>query len=228
MRQFEDIVSKHKTILLLSGGMDSLLITALAHDRGDDLYALFFDYGQKTNKKEKQCFNKICDHYKIGQESRTILELDALKKIGGSSLTDSDINVEVELEKKSIPNSYVPFRNTIFLSFATSYAETINGNSLMIGAVLEDALGYPDCRPEYYATYNNLIRVASTCDSLKVETPIIRMTKAQILNKCLELKAPLELSWSCYQSETTPCNECDSCLLRAKAFAEIEAIDPLS
>ncbi len=220
-------MNKHKTILLLSGGMDSLLITALAHQRGDDLYALFYDYGQKTNKKEKDCFDKICDHYKIDNNSRKVLNLDALKSIGGSSLTDSNIDVEVELDKKSIPNSYVPFRNTIFLSLATSYAETINANSIMIGAVLEDSLGYPDCRPEYYATYNNLIRVASTCDALKVETPIIRMTKSQILFKCVELKAPLELSWSCYQSETKPCNECDSCLLRAKAFSEIDMNDPL-
>ncbi len=220
-------MTKHKTILLLSGGMDSLLITALAHERGDDLYALFYDYGQKTTKKEKQCFDKICDHYKISKAKQMVLEINALKQIGGSSLTDSEIDVEVELEKKSIPNSYVPFRNTIFLSFATSYAETINANSIMIGAVLEDALGYPDCRPEYYATYNNLIRVASTCEALKVETPIVRMSKSQILSKCLELKAPLEFSWSCYQSEQSPCNECDSCLLRAKAFSEISEVDPL-
>ncbi len=218
---------KSKSLVLISGGMDSLLITALANERGDDLHALFFDYGQKTNRKERSSFDKICDHYEISFDKRKVLSLKELKAIGGSSLTDDNINVDVELENKEIPNSYVPFRNTIFLSFAASVAETMGVDNLIIGAVLEDAPGYPDCRPEYYHALNSLFTVASKSKKLKVETPIIDLKKSEILEKCFFLNAPLELSWSCYQSEMKPCMACDSCLLRKKAFNQINKQDPL-
>ncbi len=218
---------KSKSLILVSGGMDSLLITALAHERSDELYALFYDYGQKTSRKERSAFDKICDFYDIAFENRKVLDLKELKTIGGSSLTDEGIDVSVELDKDEIPKSYVPFRNTIFLSFAASVAEAMGVDNIIIGAVLEDAPGYPDCRPEYYESFNKLLRVAAKDQSLQVETPIIHLKKSEILRKCLELKAPLELSWSCYQSEEKPCMSCDSCLLRTKAFREINQEDPL-
>ena len=215
-----------KTVLLMSGGMDSLAITAMAHESGDELHALFFNYGQKTLKKELEAFEKCSAFYKISKEKQKIVDLSVLKSIGGSSLTDEDIDVSVELDKKEIPQTYVPFRNSIFLSVAVSYAEVIKADRILIGAVLEDAPGYPDCRPEYYDSFNELIKKGSSY-YVPIETPLILMKKSEILQKCLKLKAPLNLSWSCYQSIDRPCMRCDSCLLRQKAFETIGEDDPL-
>lgn len=204
--------------------MDSLLITAMAAKKFDELAAVFFNYGQKTLKKEKECFLKICDHYQI--KNRKVIDLEELGKIGGSSLTDANIEVGVELDKKEIPLSYVPFRNTIFLSYAVSWAEVFKAQSIYIGAVLEDATGYPDCRPEYYEAFNHLISKGAS-HQVKVEAPIVFLSKQQIIKQCLELQAPLEYTWSCYQSVDKPCMKCDSCLLRKKAFDELSLHDPL-
>ncbi len=206
--------------------MDSLLITALSLENGYEIYPLFIQYGQKTETRELKAFNDVCDHYKVPEDHRKVMDLRELGKIGGSSLTDVDIAVESELENRGIPKSYVPFRNSIFLAYAVSWGEVLGAEKIIIGAVVEDAPGYPDCRPEYYTAYNHLIRFGAK-NKIQIETPIIRMSKEMILQECDRLEAPIEKTWSCYQNEDKPCGTCDSCVLRAKAFASIGKADPL-
>ncbi len=219
-------MSKPKAIVLMSGGMDSLLITALSLEAGYEIFPLFIQYGQKTEKRELKAFNDVCDHYKVPADHRKVMDLRELGKIGGSSLTDAGMAVESELGKGGIPNSYVPFRNSIFLAYAVSWAEVLGAEKIIIGAVVEDAPGYPDCRPEYYTAFNHLIRFGAK-NIIQIETPIIRMSKEQILNECERLEAPIGKTWSCYQNEDKPCGTCDSCKLRQNAFEAIGKSDPL-
>lgn len=217
-----------KSVVLLSGGLDSLVIMAIAHDRGDQLYPIFFQYGQKTETKELESFHKICDFYKIEKDFRKVIDLKSLGQLGGSSLTDKKISVTSELDGVGIPNSYVPFRNSIFLACAVSYAEVLKANNILIGAVLEDASGYPDCRPEYYTVFNELIaKGAKPNNNIQIQTPIINFTKEQIVENAISLNAPMEISWSCYQSSETPCWVCDSCKLREAGFEKLGKKDPL-
>lgn len=207
--------------------MDSLLILAQAYERGDEVYPLFFQYGQKTQSKEQECFDKICEHYKIPKERQLIIDLNVLRSIGGSSLTDASLPVGVELKSKEIPQSYVPFRNSIFLSCAVSWAEVLRADNIIIGAVLEDAPGYPDCRPEYYWAFQELIKRGAGHNKILIQTPIIRMSKEDILKSCFSLNAPIEYTWSCYKSIEVPCLQCDSCLLRKNAFTLVDKEDTL-
>lgn len=223
-------MSKHKSIILLSGGMDSLLITALSHYRGDDLFVLHFNYGQKTQTKELDCFHKISDYYQIKPQNKKIIDLTFLSQLGGSSLTDLKIDVTHTLDSDpsdQIPTSYVPFRNTIMLSMAIAWAEVIGADRIIIGAVFEDLTGYPDCRPKYYEVFNQLIKEGTKEGKIEIETPIIKMKKSEIIKKIMQLNAPTQLSWSCYQNEIKPCMVCDSCILRQKAFQEAGIADPL-
>lgn len=208
--------------------MDSLLVMALAAARGDELACLHVNYGQRTEKKEKESFEKICDFYRVKPENRKQLNLPQLGQLGGSSLTDKKINITNTLGNmnQDIPMTYVPFRNSIMLSLATAWAEVINFNRIQIGAVHEDSSGYPDCRPEYYEIFNQLIEKGTKSKKIFVETPIIKMNKPEIILKALELKAPLELTWSCYQGTQAPCEVCDSCVLRSRAFKSLRINDP--
>jgi 7-cyano-7-deazaguanine synthase len=213
-------------VVLASGGMDSCVCAAIAHQS----YALAFlhvSYGQRTEKREQQAFEAIADHYRVPH--RLVSKLDHLRDIGGSSLTDPGIPVEqANLERSDIPTSYVPFRNAHLLSIATSWGEVLGAEALFIGAVAEDSSGYPDCRPEYYRAFNELIRVGTRPETrLEIMTPVIHMKKSEIVRAGNELGAPLHLTWSCYQNTERACGRCDSCALRLRGFREAGIADPI-
>ena len=215
-------------IILVSGGMDSCVTAAIAKAENQEIAFLHVSYGQRTERRERKAFNDIADFYNI--EKRLDVSIEYLAKIGGSSLTDASIEVaEANLESKEIPTSYVPFRNANMLAIATSWAEVLRANSIYIGAVAEDSSGYPDCRPEFYAAFEKTIEVGTKPDTdIKIKTPIIYLSKAEIVKKGVELGAPLHLSWSCYRSEDVACGTCDSCALRLRGFANANVKDPIS
>ncbi|MEO6589223.1 MAG: 7-cyano-7-deazaguanine synthase QueC [Pyrinomonadaceae bacterium] len=214
-------------IILVSGGMDSCVTAAIAKAENYEIAFLHISYGQRTERRERQAFNDIADFYNI--EKRFDVSIEYLAKIGGSSLTDETIEItEANLESKEIPTSYVPFRNANMLSIATSWAEVLKANSIYIGAVAEDSSGYPDCRPEFYAAFEKTIETGTKPDTnIKIKTPIIDLSKAEIVKKGIELNAPLHLSWSCYRSEDLACGSCDSCALRLRGFEQAGEIDPI-
>lgn len=219
--------NKTTSIILVSGGMDSCVTAAIAKAENDEIAFLHISYGQRTEKRERQAFNDIADFY--GVEKRLDVSIEYLAKIGGSSLTDDAIEVtEANLESKEIPTSYVPFRNANMLSIATSWAEVLGANRIYIGAVAEDSSGYPDCRPEFYEAFEKTIEKGTKPDTnIKIKTPIIELSKAEIVKKGVELNAPLHLSWSCYRSEDLACGTCDSCALRLRGFAQANLTDPI-
>jgi 7-cyano-7-deazaguanine synthase len=225
----------HKqAVVLLSGGMDSCVSTAIARERhgAGNIAALHAGYGQRTQARELRAFEDISNFYDIRQ--RLVVQLDHFRAIGGSALTDSKIAVpESELGSASphgnIPVTYVPFRNAHFLSVAVSWAEAIGAEAVYIGAVAEDSSGYPDCRPEYYRAFQELVRVGTRPETnIEIVTPVITLRKSEIIRRGVELGAPLHLTWSCYQSEDAACGVCDSCLLRLRAFAEAGVDDPIT
>jgi 7-cyano-7-deazaguanine synthase len=218
-----------KAIVLLSGGMDSLVVMAHANEFHDEIITLHLTYGQNTAKKEKECFEKICDFYNVDKKHREIIDISFLAKIGGSSLTDENINVsQFAGDSDEIPSSYVPFRNTHILSMAVSLAEVKGAENIYIGANYEDSPGYPDCRPEYYEAFNNLISKGTKEGNITVHTPIIMDKKEDIIKKAKLLNAPLELSWSCYKSNDLACGVCDSCALRLRGFKNAGYDDPIN
>jgi len=223
-----------KAVVLLSGGMDSCVSTAIAKARHgmDGIALLHASYGQRTESREAQAFNEVADF--CGVKQRLMVKLDHFREIGGSALTDKNIAVpENELDAGpahggAIPVTYVPFRNAHFLSVAVSWAEAIGAGSIYIGAVAEDSSGYPDCRPQYYKVFQELIRVGTRPETdIEIVTPVIALKKNQIIRRGIELGAPLHLTWSCYQNAKEACGVCDSCLLRLRAFAEAGVDDPV-
>ncbi|HKN24771.1 MAG TPA: 7-cyano-7-deazaguanine synthase QueC [Candidatus Acidoferrum sp.] len=225
---------KPTAVVLLSGGMDSCVCAAIAQERHGkaNLALLHAMYGQRTEKRERQAFEDIANHYSV--RHRLVVHLDHFRAIGGSALTDKAIQVpENQLEtpgasETTIPVTYVPFRNAHFLSVGVSWAEAIGARAIYIGAVAEDSSGYPDCRPEYYRVFQELIRVGTKPETqIEMVTPVIAMKKSEIIRRGRELGAPLHLTWSCYQSESVACGKCDSCLLRLRAFAEAGFADPI-
>ena len=223
-----------KAVVLLSGGMDSCVSTAIARERhgAGNIALLHAGYGQRTQRRERRAFEEIADFY--GARQRLVVQLDHFRAIGGSALTDEKIAVpENELgapgpQGSAIPVTYVPFRNAHFLSVAVSWAEVIGAGAIHIGAVAEDSSGYPDCRPEYYRVFQELIHAGTRPETrIEIVTPVIQMKKSEIIRRGLELGAPLHLTWSCYQEEEAACGACDSCLLRLRAFAEAGATDPI-
>ena len=216
-----------KAIVLVSGGMDSCVTAAIAQTENAELAFLHISYGQLTETRERQAFNDIADHY--GVEKRLDISIEHLAKIGGSSLTDENIPVtEADLESKTIPTSYVPFRNANMLSIAVSWAEVIGANAIYIGAVSEDSSGYPDCRPEFYEAFQEVINTGTKPEThIEIRTPLIHFSKAEIVKKGIELDAPLHLTWSCYRSEDLACGTCDSCVLRLRGFEQAGVNDPV-
>lgn len=214
-------------VVLVSGGMDSCVTAALAAEDHDEIAFLHVNYGQRTEARERKAFNDIADFY--GVKKRLDISIDHLAKIGGSSLTDESMEVtEANLESKEIPTSYVPFRNANMLAIATSWAEVIGASAIYIGAVAEDSSGYPDCRPEFYQAFQNVIDTGTRPETwVEIVTPIISMTKAEIVKTGSELGAPLNLTWSCYRNEDAACGTCDSCALRLRGFAQAGMRDPI-
>lgn len=223
-----------KAVVLLSGGMDSCVSAVIALEKhgAENLALLHASYGQRTENRERRAFEKIADWLEVRQ--RLVVQLDHFRAIGGSALTDKSISVpENELgalgpRGSAIPVTYVPFRNAHFLSVAVSWAEAIGAGTIYIGAVAEDSSGYPDCRPEYYRVFQELIRVGTRPETqIEIVTPVITLKKSEIIRRGIELGAPLQLTWSCYQNEDTACGVCDSCALRLRAFEEAGVPDPI-
>jgi len=213
------------SVVAVSGGMDSCVTAAIAKEK----YRLAFahiNYGQRTEKRELKAFNDIADYFKV--KERLIVDYSHLSKIGGSSLTDKNIEVtKADLENKSMPTSYVPFRNANILSACVSWAEVLDAKTIFIGAVYEDSSGYPDCRPEFFSAFERTIALGTKPETeIKIETPIIHLSKAEIIKKGIELNAPLHLTWSCYQNEDKACGVCDSCALRLRGF-QMAGVDDL-
>ena len=218
-----------KSVVLLSGGMDSCVCAALAA-RDTDAAALHISYGQRTEARERQAFLDICQ--RLGIRNRLVVRNEALRAIGGSALTDPSIAVpdappELASPEQQIPITYVPFRNAHFLAVAVSWAEVLGAEKIYIGAVEQDSSGYPDCRPAYYQAYNEVIRTGTKEGHIQIVTPLIALKKSQIIRQGLELNAPLDLTWSCYSREDRACGVCDSCALRLRAFQEAGAKDPI-
>jgi len=214
-------------VILVSGGMDSCVTAAIANQESESLAFLHISYGQRTENRERKAFNDIAEFY--GVEKRLDISIEHLAKIGGSSLTDKNIAVtEADLQSKEIPASYVPFRNANMLSIATSWAEVLGAGAIYIGAVAEDSSGYPDCRPVFYEAFQKAIDAGTKPEThIQIRTPIIHLSKAEIVKKGIELNAPLYLSWSCYRNEDLACGTCDSCALRLRGFEQAGVTDPI-
>lgn len=219
-----------KAVVLLSGGMDSCVSAAIA-GLTYQIALLHASYGQRTERRERRCFDEIADFYNV--KERLVIRLDSFAQIGGSALTDKRIEVpesgDALATGAGIPVTYVPFRNAHFLSAAVSWAEVIGANAIFIGAVAEDSSGYPDCRPEYYRAFEELVRQGTRPQTrIEIVTPVIAMRKSEIVRRGIDLGAPLGNTWSCYQSEDGACGVCDSCRLRLQAFAQAGMPDPLA
>jgi 7-cyano-7-deazaguanine synthase len=214
-------------ICLVSGGMDSCVTAAIAQQENDELAFLHVSYGQRTEQRERQSFDALADHFEVGL--RLVISLDHLARIGGSSLTDEAIPVTTaNLTSSAIPSSYVPFRNSHLLAAAVSWGEVIGASAIYIGAVAEDSSGYPDCRPEFYDAFQNVIDLGTKPETrITIRTPVIYLKKSEIVQKGVDLGAPLHLTWSCYQESERACGKCDSCALRLRAFREAGVSDPI-
>ncbi|HKP80794.1 MAG TPA: 7-cyano-7-deazaguanine synthase QueC [Pyrinomonadaceae bacterium] len=214
-------------ICLVSGGMDSCVTAAIAREENDELAFLHVSYGQRTEKRERQSFEALADYFDV--KSRLVISLEQLARIGASSLTDNSLPVTAaNLSAPGIPSSYVPFRNAHLLAAAVSWGEVIGATSIYIGAVAEDSSGYPDCRPEFYDAFQKVLDIGTRPEThITIETPVIGMRKSGIVQRGVELGAPLHLTWSCYQESELACGNCDSCALRLRAFREAGAVDPI-
>ncbi len=220
------MTDKKLAVVLLSGGLDSCVTAAVA--RREFKVAFFHaNYGQRTVHRELQAFRELAVFF---QPRHTFeAELNFLGHLGGSSLTDSHLPVpEAAAEPPGLPSTYVPFRNTIIIAAAVAWAEIIGAGAIFIGANMIDSPGYPDCRPEYYQAYERLIELGTGPDThITIRTPLIQLDKADIVRLGVELQAPLELTWSCYQNEERACGRCSSCRLRLKGFAAAGIKDPI-
>lgn len=213
-------------VVCVSGGMDSAVTAALA-GREHRLAFLHGNYGQRTEARELAAFHALADHF--AAERRLVVDFSGLRQIGGSSLTDAAIPVrEGEPVDGVVPTSYVPFRNAHLLSAAVSWAEVIGARAVFVGAVWEDSSGYPDCRPEFYRAFEEAVRLGTRPEtSIRIETPVIGMSKAEIVRQGLAVGVPFEKTWSCYQAEAEACGACESCRLRLRGFREAGARDPV-
>jgi len=218
--------SQKLAVALVSGGMDSCVSAAMAQ-RDYQLAFLHVCYGQRTESQERKAFEEIAEYYHV--KRKLVCRVTHLSQIGGSSLTDLSIPVdEADLNRKDIPSSYVPFRNAHFLAIAVSWGEVLGAEAVFIGAVAEDSSGYPDCRPEYYRAFNELIRAGTKPDTtLQIVTFVIHMKKREIILTGSQLGAPFHLTWSCYQNTDIACGRCDSCALRLRGFREAGIDDPI-
>lgn len=230
-------MTSNLSIVLLSGGLDSTVTLSVAKSRGNQIALLHVNYCQRTEKKELECFNNIADHFSV--DKKLVVDISHLKTIGGSALTDTTIDVPTgnitndinDIDDSEIPVTYVPFRNAHLLAIAVSWAEIIGASNIYIGAVEEDSSGYPDCRREFFDSFEKTIalgtKAAHDNNKIKIITPLIDMKKSEIVTQGMELKTPLNLTWSCYKEEVNACGQCDSCLLRLRGFKEAGVEDPI-
>ncbi len=214
-------------VVLMSGGLDSSVCATWARSRYPEVAAVHAGYGQRTQGRERRAFREVTN--RLGIERRLEMDLSHLGRIGGSSLTDPSLPVpEADLGNQGIPTSYVPFRNAHFLCMAVSWAEVLGFDTVVIGAVEEDSSGYPDCRRAFYDAFETAIAAGTRPGrAIRIATPLIRLSKAEIVAMGRQLGAPLELTWSCYRSEDPACGRCDSCALRLRGFARAGVPDPI-
>ncbi|MFI5237499.1 MAG: 7-cyano-7-deazaguanine synthase QueC [Ignavibacteriales bacterium] len=217
---------KDLAVVAVSGGMDSCVTAAIANEIFELAFA-HINYGQRTEKRELKAFYDIAEYFEV--KERLVVDYTHLSKIGGSSLTAKNISVsKADLNNREVPTSYVPFRNANILSACVSWAEVLNAKAVFIGAVFEDSSGYPDCRPEFFSAFEKMIDLGTKPDTkIKIETPVIHLSKSEIVKKGIKLNAPLHLTWSCYQNEDKACGVCDSCALRLRGFQLAEVEDPI-
>jgi 7-cyano-7-deazaguanine synthase len=222
---------KKKAVCLISGGIDSCVSAYIAKNNNFFIYALTINYNQQ-HKKEINSAKKIVK--KLDIKNHIILDID-FSKFGSSSLIDRSIEIESNRNLneigKNIPSTYVPARNTVFLSIALAYAEAIDADAIFIGITATDYSGYPDCRPEFIKAYQKMANLATKkgveSEKINIITPLLNLSKAQIIKKGLDMNVPFENTWSCYKGEKRACGKCDSCLLRLKGFKESNAKDPI-
>ncbi len=215
-----------KALCVMSGGMDSTLSAYMMKNEGYEIIAVHFNYDQRTQTKELECFNKICEALHV--EEKYILDLDFFKQLGASALTDKSIEVPTTGIEEGVPITYVPFRNGIFLSMAAAIAEKEGAEAISIGVVEEDSSGYPDCRASYIQSMEQSINLGTKdTTNIKIHMPLVALKKSQIVQKSLDLAVPLSLTWSCYKNEDKACGVCDSCRLRLNGFKQAGVEDPI-
>ena len=215
-----------KAICIISGGMDSALAATIAKNSGFEIVALHFNYGQKTQEKELECFEKIAQDLKASK--KYVIDLDFFKQIGATALIGDEFDIPTDGIKPGVPITYVPYRNGIFLSIAAAVAQKHEAQALYIGVVEEDSSGYPDCRESFIKSIEKSINLGlRDGSSLEIVTPLIHLSKEQIVKKALELGVKLEHTWSCYKNSNKACGVCDSCRLRLKGFKSAGIKDPI-
>lgn len=218
---------KELAVVLLSGGMDSAVCAALAQRDSYEIAALHLNYGQRTQQKELECFENLCKHF--GVKHTLVVDVSHLSKIGGSSLTDMNIEVpKAKLDNQEIPPTYVPFRNANILAIGVSWAEVIKARYIYIGAMEQDSSGYPDCRQSFFDAFNHMIKLGTKPETqIDIVTPIMNKTKEDIVRIGIELGVPFDYTWSCYKDNNEACGECDSCALRLRGFKQMNLSDPI-
>ncbi|WP_139491444.1 7-cyano-7-deazaguanine synthase QueC [Brevibacillus dissolubilis] len=223
------MTTREKAVVVLSGGLDSTTCMGIAKGAGFELYPITFDYGQLHNREVEQA-KQIAAFFEVPQHK--IVNMGFLREIGGSALTDDTIDVPTDGVEDGVPSTYVPARNLIFLSLATAYAEVIGARKIYIGVSAVDFSGYPDCRPSFInsmtETINQATRIGTEGDSLKIEAPLMHLSKKETIELGLKLGVPYHLTTSCYQGDEEACGVCDSCRLRIKGFQEAGSADPIA
>ena len=215
-----------KAVCIISGGMDSALAAAIAREEGYGIIAVHFNYGQRTESKERTSFRLVAED--IGAVEQYEIDLPFFGQIGASALTDPSIDVPTSGIEPGVPVTYVPFRNGIFLSIASAIAEKHGAEALYIGVVEEDSSGYPDCRENYIDAMERAVNLGTRDETnVAIRMPLVHLSKAQIVSQALEMGVDLSHTWSCYQAEDAACGVCDSCRLRLKGFEEAGVEDPI-
>ena len=220
-------INNKKAVCIMSGGMDSTLSAYMMKNDDYEIIGVHFNYNQRTQTKELECFNNICN--KLNVKERYVLDLDFFEKLGASALTDKNIDIPTSGIEDGVPVTYVPFRNGIFLSMAAAIAEKEGAQVISIGVVEEDSSGYPDCRYEYIKSMQHSINLGTKDETnIEIHMPLVKLQKSQIVQKAIELKVPLHLTWSCYKDEELACGICDSCRLRLNGFKVAGVSDSIS
>jgi len=215
-----------KAVCVMSGGMDSTLSAYIMKQANYEIVAVHFNYNQRTQTKELECFYDICKELNVSQ--KYVLDLDFFKQLGASALTDTNIEVPITGLEEGVPVTYVPFRNGIFLSMSAAIAEKEGAEVISIGVVEEDSSGYPDCRENYIQSMQNSINLGTKDETqIEIKMPLVHLQKSQIVKEALKLQVPLELTWSCYKNEDEACGVCDSCRLRLNGFKIAGVKDPI-
>lgn len=218
---------KKKAICILSGGMDSTLSSYIAKKDGYEIIAVHYNYGQRTERRELEAFRNICEDLKILNKYE--IDIPFFTQIGASALTDESIDVPINGVESGVPITYVPFRNGIFLSITAAIAEKEEASAMYIGVVQEDSSGYPDCTEEFIADITKAINQGTKeTTNIEIKTPLVHLSKMQIVQYAKELNVPLEHTWSCYKESEKACGVCDSCRLRLNGFKLANIKDPIT